>query len=160
MNVKLEIYEKINSIIDEEILKTKNIIMQRCNFLFDELLSKHINKSFINEFNDNDPTEKIKILNEDISSLIIKEEHNNNNDDDEISVYETEILGNSYYISDDEPCFIFEKLENENVGDCIGVIQNEHHYLFTTHEGNKVYMCVETGNFHKYIDDENVGNEI
>ena len=109
MNVKLEIYERINSIIDEEISKTKKIIKQRCDFLFDGLLSKHINESFMNEYDENSTLKKINIIKEDISSININDK-DDSDDEVDIPVYETEILGQSYYISDDEPCFIFEKL--------------------------------------------------
>jgi hypothetical protein len=170
MTSKIRIYEKIQSIIDEEINKSKGIILERCRSLFDEILRETGN----NEFRMNGEN-NISISLEDIEQPVQDKEDNvdenagdgdgenvNQDDesDDEVPVYEIEINSTTYYVSDEEPNFIFEKLQDEGVGDCVGIYRDDVPYFITYYNGERCYLNTIEGSYFKYISPSVIGEEI
>jgi hypothetical protein len=185
MNSKIQVYERIQSIIDEEIQKSKDIILERCKSLFDEILTTN-NKNMLITNNDNklelcleekeedENNENIDDKDSDDSDSIeeiidndINRDRNNDNDsnedsdeDDEVPVYEIEINNEMYFVSDEEPNFIFEIMEDDTVGDCVGIYMNDVPYFITFCNGERCYLNVKEGTYHKYVDNVTIGQEI
>jgi hypothetical protein len=182
MNSKIQVYEKIQHIIDEEIKKAKSVILERCGSLFDELLSNSNNMN-MNE-NENiklsleetgEPVEQaetdanadnfsIDDIEGDDDADDETEDINNNidsdEDDSEVPVYEIEINNEMYYVSDEDPNFIFEKMEDDTVGDCVGIYSNDTPFFLTYFNGDRCYLNVNTGVYYQYISPVLIGEEL
>ena len=222
MSSKLDTFEKIHEIIDEEIEKSKKAIVTRCKCLFDKFLGKQITRKLKksydfnislddihnemeedddndddnNDNNDNDDNDDNDDDNDDdddkeetdsivsgISDKIIvkpngdieiirddqsDEESGDENDgesgdesaDEDVGIYEMDIHNTTYLVTTDEPSFIFEKLEDEGVGDCVGIIYEDEPYLLTSYKGRQCYLCTKSGDLYEYIDDTTIGKLI
>jgi hypothetical protein len=132
--------EEIDTIIDEEINNDKTLI----------------NNSYRPMFNIND------ICENNIHQIDIINYNSAADTNSELPTYEIEINGETYFVTDQTPSFIFERDENdpETIGEHVGIYENEVAYLITTHKGKKVYISMETGDYHKYISDTEIGDVI
>lgn len=211
MSSKLDTFEKIQEIIDEEIEKSKQVIIQRCRSLFDKFLGNRITRTLKKSQNSNISLEDVDYIVEEIKQeenedkdeeseseeedeekgesgeeddekssvitgisdkIIIKpngdievisysdDEVEDDEEEDDIGVYEIEIHDTTYLVASDDPPFIFEKADDESVGDCIGIMHEDEPHLLTTYKGERCYLCTNTGEFYKYIDDTTIGDII
>lgn len=85
-------------------------------------------------------------------------EENDDDDDEEIPVFEINIRDTDYFVSAEEPNFIFEKRLDETVGDCVGLYTNNKSYFQTYYKGEKCYYCVEENQHYTYISDTEIGD--
>jgi hypothetical protein len=172
------IESNIDTIIDEEIQKARSNIKERVQQLLHNI-SKDIPRISLKNIDD-DLSVSINVINKNNTDNINNTDNNNIQDsykdiytndliengtdltNSELPTYTININGETYFVTDNTPSFIFERDPDdpESIGEHVGLYYDDVAYLINTYKGKKVYISMLNGGYYEYISDMEIGDRI